>query len=335
MSNKKLTVSVVMCTHNGMEFIEQQLESILNQTQIPDELIISDDDSSDGTLDFANEYVRRRIEQDAKLSHLDFQSQRNIPALGVTRNFESAISQAKCDLIALCDQDDIWIPKRLEIVIQEFENNQNLVLCHSDALLVNEHNQSLKLTLLESLRASSKELELIDSGNALSVFLRRNLVTGATTIFRRELFQQAIPFPQELLHDEWLGLVAAFAGGDTRVIRKPLIRYRQHSRNQIGASKLGFRHAIGRIVLPGKNRNQILFERAHAISAHPSIALKPSSTEKLSIQDKLNHELIRSEFPTSRIKRLPIVLKELKTGRYSRYGLGLQDVIRDLLQPLS
>lgn len=335
MPNEQLTVSVVMCTHNGMEFIEEQLESILSQTRQPYELIISDDNSTDGTLDFATAYVKERKNADLSLSNLKFRAISNIPGLGVTKNFERAISFAQGELVALSDQDDIWITDRLQQVTQEFELNPHLVLIHSDAMLVNEHNESLNLTLFESLRASKKELDTINSANPLKVFLRRNLVTGATTIFRKELFHLAAPFPQELLHDEWLGLVASSTGKRIKVLRSPLIRYRQHSRNQVGASKLGIRHAIGRIVFPGKKRNEILFARAQAISNHPAIVEKALPKSKISIQDKLEHEQVRSDYPASRLKRFPLVLKEVKTNRYSQFGLGFQDVLRDLLQPLT
>lgn len=335
MADPKLTVSVVMCTHNGIEFVEEQLASILNQTHVPDELIISDDDSSDGTLEFAIEYVNRRIQSEKKLSNLVLCTQKNVPALGVTPNFEAAISLSQSDLVALSDQDDIWTLNRLETVLAEFLAKPDLVLCHSDAELVNETNSSLNLGLLESLRASTREVKMINSGDALKVFLRRNLVTGATTIFKKSLYSEAFPFPEELLHDEWLGIVAASHGNRIKLISRPLIRYRQHSKNQVGASKLGFRHAIGRIFFPGLQRNQILLARAKAVADHPLFLKNELKESRDLIKDKLNHELVRSELPKSRLKRIPFILRELRTGRYTQFGLGVQDVVRDLLQPLT
>lgn len=332
MHNKRLTVSVVMCTHNGMEFIEEQLESILSQTYPPFELIVSDDNSTDGTLDFVTSYVNTYIATHPELNTLKFRTISNIPALGVTKNFEGAISAATGDLIALSDQDDVWVPTKLETMVSYFDSNSNLMLCHSDALLVNQVNQSLHLSLFDSLRTSKKEISLINDGKSLSVYLRRNLVTGATTLFRRNLIELAHPFPQELLHDEWLGLVAA-AGGQVLVTCDELIRYRQHSNNQVGASRLGFRHAIGRIIHPGKQRNLILLSRVRAIRNHPFFQRQVSPDIATLVQDKLNHEEVRSSYPASRRKRLRKVLRETSTHRYSTFGLGIQDIIRDFLQP--
>lgn len=316
-----------------MEFIEEQLESILSQTYPIYQLIISDDNSTDGTLEFAAAYVKEFAAKHKKLANLRFQTIENIPALGVTKNFEGAIQAATGELIALSDQDDIWIPSKLENLVKYFSADQSLLLMHSNALLVDANNQSLGFSLFKTLRASSSEIAHINAGNGFEVFLRRNLVTGATAIFRTNLRNIANPFPENMLHDEWLGLVAS-ANGKIRVSEEQTIRYRQHGRNQVGATKLGVRHAIGRMIFPRTHRNQILLNRAHVIADRFSDQRLYSALVIEESKHKLIHEEQRSALPDRRIPRIIPIIKEIRTGRYKKYGLGFADWLRDFIQPV-
>lgn len=268
MPEQALTVSVVMCTHNGMEFIEDQLESILSQSYPPSELIVSDDNSTDGTLEFVTEYVNNYIATHPALATMKFQTISNVPALGVTKNFEAAIAVASGDLIALSDQDDVWMPEKILHMAKEFDESRKLLLLHSDAELVDSRGNNLGMGLLDALSATRWEKKLALKGNEFPILLRRNLVTGATTIFRNELVTLTLPVPPEFLHDEWFALVAA-SEGQARLIPKKLVKYRQHSSNVVGVTKLGLRHAIGRVLFPRTERNKVLLDRAKALVGHP------------------------------------------------------------------
>ena len=333
MTTDRLTVSVVLCTHNGMKFLQAQLESILNQSYLPHEIIISDDNSSDGTVAFAKTFLASEILKRPSLRQINLEYIQNTPALGVTLNFQNALQRASGDLIALSDQDDIWLSGRLEQIVSEFQADPQLVLVHSDAVLVDELDQELNCGLFEALRVSDREKTLINSGQGEQVLLRRNIVTGATTVIRKSLLYAALPFPAEFLHDEWLALVAVDFG-KVKLLESQLIRYRQHGNNQVGVRKLGIRHAVGRMVFPRTERNQILLRRTEALSQHPYFSQITNESVRATVAEKLLHEQVRTSYPASRIKRFPPVLKELNSGRYSKYGLGMQDVIRDLIQPV-
>lgn len=333
MGTKPYEFSVVLCTHNGTQYLEQQLVSIFGQTYLPTEVIISDDNSTDGTIEFSQAVIRNIQQQKPALKKVVVEYISNVPALGVTKNFENAIRKAKCELIALSDQDDIWELERLSSIVDVFAEDPELVLFHSDALLVDGDNYSLNCTLFEALRVSNSEKELINSGRGNQVLLRRNIVTGATTVFRKSLVKDSLPFPTEFLHDEWLALVATFTG-KLKLSETPLIRYRQHGNNQVGVRKLGLKHAVGRIIFPRTERNTILLNRSVALSSHPFFALNPDDEIRNIAAEKLAHERVRSSYPSSRIRRVRPVLKELKTGRYSDFGLGFQDILRDLIQPV-
>ncbi len=111
------------------------------------------------------------------------------------------------------------------------------------------------LTLFEALGVSEHELTAIEGGHGFDVMLRRNLVTGATAVLRRTVAETALPVPDGWIHDEWLAIIAA-ALWRTDVIRRPLIGYRQHGRNEIGASKLTMRRRIAKLRQPRERAQQ-------------------------------------------------------------------------------
>ena len=234
-------VSVALCTYNGSRFIEEQIRSICTQTLPPHEIVLSDDASSDNCV-----AVARRVHEHLTASGVETPRLRllqNPVALGVTRNFEQGVKACEGDYIALCDQDDIWHPEKLARLVGALQSDGGRSLAHADAQLVDSRGRPLGTTLFEALGVSQAEIDQVQRGQAFDVLLRRNLVTGATAVFRRTLLERALPFPEGWLHDEWLGLIAAAQGG-VDVVAWCCIDYRQHGANQVGAGKLGL---VGRI----------------------------------------------------------------------------------------
>jgi glycosyltransferase involved in cell wall biosynthesis len=321
-----------MCTYNGRDFVAEQVRSIMAQSRLPTQLVVSDDDSTDDTLEIIRQTLKELVSENSEVGsvHVDFVH--NSPALGVTRNFEAAFAYATESLLALSDQDDVWPANRLELMLAEFEKHSDLTLLHTDAQLVDSRGETLGLTLFETLNLDTEEINKIHDGRAAEVLLRRNVVTGATTIFRKTLLAVAEPFPASWLHDEWLAMCAAVVGR-VDVLDVTLLDYRQHSANQVGARKLGLRHLVGRAIFPRSERNQLLLNRAQDLAQHPMLG-NVSDRSREEILGKLQHEQVRSSFPAPRVRRLVPVAREIRSHRYSRYGLGLQDVIRDLLQPV-
>jgi glycosyltransferase involved in cell wall biosynthesis len=325
-------VSVALCTCNGEAYLSEQVASILNQTVLPTQIVLSDDASHDRSIELFEHALEQAKVSRLDVSEIDIVILRNRAALGVTGNFEQAISHCTGDLIALCDQDDLWVPHRLERMHEEFIQDPDLLLLFTDSRLVDATGLPLSHSTFQALRVSDHEKELVHSGRALDVFVRRNLVTGATTLFRRELFEKARPFPDSWVHDEWLGIVAA-AAGRVDFLSEVLTDYRQHGSNEIGAQKTGWRHYVGRIVFSRTERNDRLFARAKNMADHPYFQKANDATREVA-SEKLRHEVARQALPAPRIKRIGRVLAEVKTGRYRRFGLGVQDVVRDLLQPI-
>jgi glycosyltransferase involved in cell wall biosynthesis len=199
--------SVCITTYNGSKFIKDQLLSILSQLDKNDEVIVSDDSSSDNTLDIIYSINDERIKvfTNNKFFHH-------------TPNFEFAISKATGNYIFLSDQDDIWLPNKVTIM-KQYLDSFNLVI--SDCFVVDSDLNIIKNTV----RGSRKIL------NGILVNLIHNNYLGCCMAFDRLVLEKALPFPQNILsHESWLGSIAGVFG-KTIFIDEKLILYRRHNFN--------------------------------------------------------------------------------------------------------
>lgn len=210
-------ISVAIATYNGEKYIKEQLDSILAQTHPVDEIIIVDDCSSDETWKILIEYVANN----SKIKIF-----RNETNLGGTKSFEKAIHACSGDYIALADQDDVWLIEKIAILLNQIGDNW---LIYSDAFVV---DAALNVT-----HHSYTALKPNLSGDFVK-YLIMNDVTGCTVLFSRQLIEKCFPIPSGYyVHDHYLALMASFFN-KISYCDKPLIYYRQHSGNQIGASRL-------------------------------------------------------------------------------------------------
>jgi glycosyltransferase involved in cell wall biosynthesis len=318
-------VSVVVATYNGAEFLARQLESILAQTHAPSEIIVSDDGSSDSTLDIVTKFQNATPGKGGPTWRVLLRKK----PLGVAGNFASALAVAKGDLVAFADQDDVWEANKLEALIPHFDDARTL-LAHSDALLIDAKGRETG-SLMRALRLTARERSALRGGRALDALLRRNLVTGATMMIRRSLLETALPIPAGWIHDEWLALIAALQGGVV-FDQRPLVRYRQHGANQIGASRLSAADAGERL---REKRSTFFARKASRNTALVDLVAlnRPwlHTLEKDALMGKLQHDQWRSELPEAPLGRvLPILVRWL-SGHYSRYARGHLDVVRDLV----
>jgi len=225
-----MIISVALCTYNGGRFLEEQLESILNQTLSIDEIIICDDNSSDNTKDIIKEFQEKYPNK----INLHF----NKHNLKVNKNFEKAISLCSGDYIFLSDQDDIWVPNKAEKIISIFEKNPEFEGVFSDGNLITEFGELFtEKSLWDNVLFFEKNINTkIDLFYYISNI--RNMVTGATLCIKKEVKQFIFPFPNQKLiyHDEWISLLLAFRKKITFTNDK-LISYRIHSTQQVGIIK--------------------------------------------------------------------------------------------------
>jgi len=229
---KKICIS--LCSYNGEDFLEEQIESILLQSEENLSLIIRDDKSSDSSNDIL-EIFRQRDSRVSLSNTLD-------ENLGAKENFSYLLkesSHAPFDYFALSDQDDVWIESKLALqlsAMQQIEARRPLgrpiILVHSDLEVVNASLDRVAPSLMKYQGIHHEPI------NPLCVLLAQNFVTGCTILMNRELLDFALPVPEEaLMHDWWLALCAAVFG-HIEYIDEPLVKYRQHGKNEVGAKNL-------------------------------------------------------------------------------------------------
>jgi glycosyltransferase involved in cell wall biosynthesis len=206
-------ISICIATYNGAEYIREQLDSIVNQTYQNFEVIIQDDCSSDNTLEIVKEY-------EDKINITIYKNEEN---LGYIKNFESVTKKANGDLIALCDQDDVWEKDKLELLVH---NISDTTLIYSDSLLVDQNAQSLHLRFSHSLKNN-----FVSTKNPLT-FINDNCVSAHAMLFKKELLEIIFPFPQNVFFDAWIAANAASLNGVV-YLDKCLVNYRQHSTNTL------------------------------------------------------------------------------------------------------
>ncbi len=203
-------ISIALCTYNGERFLREQLDSLLAQDHPNLEIIAMDDASTDGTPAILEGCAAR----DPRLRVF-----RNAANLGFRRNFQEAIRRCRGDFIAPSDQDDVWRPDKLRLLLEAIGDGP---AAYCDSEFVDERGRPTGKRLSDRLR-----LGRIDDPVSL---LLQNCVSGHAMLFRRSLMARALPIPEGLFHDYWLAFVAAGSGGIAHC-PEPLVQYRQHSRS--------------------------------------------------------------------------------------------------------
>ena len=317
-------ISIAMCTYNGEQYVREQLESITVQSLLPFELVVCDDRSTDKTTEIVGEFAGR-----AKFPVHVHVNEFNV---GSTKNFEKAIRLCGGDIIALADQDDVWHPEKLEHLEAVFADSPQVGAAFSDAELVDVALRPMQRSLWKAVGFSRNGRRRLRNGCAFHVLLRHNVVAGATLAFRAEYRPLVIPIPEIWVHDAWIALLIA-AVSRMAVIEKPLVSYRQHSGNQLGAIK-GLKTQAPRvfsdIFLPRIKRFTDARDRLLTLRSNLGVADRVISE----LGEKIRHLKVRGAMPRSRLRRLPPATRELFTLRYHRYARGGRSFINDLFRPI-
>jgi glycosyltransferase involved in cell wall biosynthesis len=200
-------VSVCMAVHNGELFLQEQLDSILRQLHTDDELVISDDGSTDKTLKIIKSYDDPRIHLlSARIFGNPYQ------------NFEYALSQCRNNIIFLADQDDIWHPGKIKVMVGELASC-DLAIC--DCRLIDRQGRVLI--------GSFFEWNNSQAGMIKNIF--RNSFIGCCMAFHRRILKKVLPFPSEIsIHDQWIGLMA-MRHYEVKFIPAILVDHRRHDNN--------------------------------------------------------------------------------------------------------
>jgi glycosyltransferase involved in cell wall biosynthesis len=316
-----------MCTYNGERFLRAQLESIASQDRPPDEVVICDDGSSDTGPEIVRQFAGR--------SAFPVRLVVNAENLGSTRNFEKAISLCQGAIVALADQDDIWYRNKLERIEKAFLGSSTVVAAFSDADLIDDDSRLWGLRLWQAFSFNAAEQRHFRNGRALNVLVKHPVVTGATMAFRRTLFDILTPLPSNDIHDRWMSFLLA-ARGQFEVISDPLMQYRRHERQQAGLPPQTTTGLIAQARTRGANyhleeteRFRQLYDKLGMCGVHFPYA----EYARKEIERKVSHLTNRAMLPSTRVARIPRVLREAFNGGYWRYSAGWNSIAKDLVIP--
>lgn len=317
-------ISIAMATYNGAQFIREQLESLAAQTLPPCELVVTDDGSTDATLSILDEFAR----------HAPFpvHIHRNEQRLGYRDNFLKAARLCTGDLIAFCDQDDVWMADKLRVVSPVFADTEVLLVVH-DATLVSE------------------QLERIDDIRSPDCAIPFSVQFGFSMIFRADLpFSADIARPRcervadgsPFAHDQWISFLACSLG-KYQHIRQALVLYRQHGNNTCGfGSGSDARELLAKVARtqPSRYLNLSTYARERAQTLRVLIATTPlSESRRIKAEGSVERWerygkllLLRAEINAdktpflTRQKHFFFALSQLG---YSRKYLGHKALLRD------
>lgn len=201
-------ISVCLATFNGEKYIREQLDSILLQLDQNDEVLISDDGSTDQTINILESYNDSRI----TIYKNNFKN--------VVKNFEFVINKSNGDYIFLSDQDDIWEQSKVKEYLHVFSNELEITLVISNLQLIDKDGNAI-----------NREFYKINFTDKLFNNIIQNNFIGCSMAFRKEVKNFILPFPQGLaMHDWWIGICCIFFG-KVHFISKKLINYRRHDNN--------------------------------------------------------------------------------------------------------
>lgn len=326
-----MKISIALCTYNGEKYISEQIQSILEQTERVDEIVICDDLSSDKTKD-----ILTKLAAENSIIKLFF----NEHNLGFIKNFEQAISLCNGDVIFLSDQDDIWMTNKVEKMMKIFRNDNNCCYVFSNAEAFSE-NTKLDYTLWDSVNFDSVKQQKFNAGFQKDLLLRESFIYGAVLAFRAEFKEYIIPILPEFVHDNWIVLILSFLyknGG--RFISESLIKYRIHTFQSISLPThkriLRFIRHINKL---SKNHKQ-LFEKKIRKLNKLKITLESnnilSEENRIFIEEMLFFFIERNNmYEVSKIERFKSIRGLYLKGYYRKYSasnlVALKDVIQKIL----
>jgi len=323
-------VSIAMCTYNATQYLQEQLDSIATQSQLPDELVICDDRSSDNTIEIIKSFT-------AKVS-FPIRLYINEENLGLCKNREKAISLCTGDIIILSDWDDVWKPNKIERLVAAFAENLEAGYVFSDAELVDESLKPLGDTLWESRKINRVIKQYRNHNLQARVLLKQNLVWGATLAFRSSIKNLVIPIsPFYYLEDAWIALLASCAGFYGVPLSDSLLYYRQRAAQTVGGKNTldqKFKRASNpQDVEIFKRQVQGLVDAKTRLLLIQSSLNKDISQELNQIQEKAEHFSKRVSIRSSSNFAFKVkdIGSEVLTGKYHRFSNSWQSVIKDLV----
>lgn len=329
-------ISVALCTYNGECFLAAQLATVAAQSTKPAELVICDDASTDATRELIDEFRRS-----APFPVKTLFSSVN---LGSTKSFERAAEACESEVIAFCDQDDVWETNKLQVLLAALQSTPDAAFAFSDTKLMDEGGRELRGSGWQRMEFDWRDFNSGTASDQFSRLTRRIVVTGTAMAIRSSILHLARPFAENWLHDAWLALIATGTGRRGIAVPEQLVKYRQHSAQQIGVGRFTLNVSDAIRWLKGETMNRrILAERAARQSrayAELSCRLQELASRGENVDADLFellragslHEAQRSAiFLVPPAERLRLIAGEWRSGRYSAFSDPWVRPIKDLL----
>lgn len=304
-------IDILLASYNGEKYIAEQIESIINQTYKDWFLYIKDDCSTDNTVHIILDYEKKYKDKIKVILSAE-------PSGSAKNNFFSMIKYVKNEYVMTCDQDDIWLPDKIEITYNEMKkaekkNKDVPILVHTDLKVVDENLKVIANSLL-------KLLNLDGHRDKLNYLLVQNIVTGCTVMVNRCLLSYIKKVPRyAVMHDWWMALIAASLG-KIIFVEIPTILYRQHENNEVGAKNV---KSIKYVFLMLKKIN--IIKKSLNDSYLQSEELLSSIDNKLDVEnyDMMNQYSLLRKY--SKLHRLKVMIK------YKLWKKGIIKVIGQII----
>jgi GT2 family glycosyltransferase len=258
--------------------------------------------------------------------------------LGVRGNFGQAIRLCTGDIVALADQDDVWLPEKIKRCASLLSEDEHVGLVFTDAEVVDENLNSLGYGLWESVGFNEQEKKVFRKGRPLDVLLSHNVVTGSTILFRAKFINVVLPIPETYYywsHDCWIGAVIS-AVSEVRFLDARLLYYRQHAGQQVGAQRPSLRVGAAdtsSFQRRGQASRDFSGRMGHLQGLYVRLASRGGAYQDAAamIESNIHHLTIRRDMPQKRICRIPVIASEIANLHYHRYSRGLLGAAKDLL----
>jgi glycosyltransferase involved in cell wall biosynthesis len=317
--------SVCLCTYNGGRYLRDLLHSLAAQTLLPAELLVGDDGSSDDTLKILRDFVA-----DAPFPVEVLANERR---LGPACNLERLLVRATGNTLFPCDQDDIWTPRKIEVLAAALDESpgSGAAICNSS--LIDSEGQFLPGSLFERAGLDLPTREVLASGSSAAMveIARRNVVASHALAIRRSALDLVLPFGSYWQADWWIAIVLSAITG-IAIVEDRLVEYRLHDLNTVGLREK--RPLAERAAHEGIFR---FYSRADLLGAalarvgelRPGI---PGPADRAILEAQIAHLRARGSLPAGRGRRVFPVLREALGGGYRRFSNGWRSVLGDVVR---
>lgn len=322
-------ISIALATFEGQKFLEKQLESILKQTRLPDEVIVYDDASSDGTV-----ALLKSFKNCAPFRVKIIEGTVNV---GVNQSFSTALAACEGTYIFLCDQDDVWEVEKIAVFMTTFEKDSNIGMVFCDASQIDDDGNLLPQSLWQSVGFTARKQSEFER-DPITVLLRSAPFTyGMASGFRSAAIQPFCPVlanQRGMTHDNWFAIHTAATGWKAAIVRQCLVRYRRHinqATKKIGLRRMGVKSDFL------KSRQQKALAHIEALELIRVGVSQMASTDTQGfktvavkqINEKIKYLLLRKKL---RECKSPLVAARCVISKgYWIYAKGPVSVVRDLM----